>query len=82
MFSASLVCTPLTLITALTRSAYPGPDVEFDVWVSDATLDAVWQDSVLGGFIALTFQPKMSHKCSIGFKSGLWAGHGIVEKAF
>ena len=49
MFSASLVCTPLTLITALTRSAYPGPDVEFDVWVSDATLDAVWQDSVLGG---------------------------------
>ena len=53
MFSASLVCTPLTLITALMRSAYPGPDVEFDVWVSDATLDAkqlpVWQDSVLGG---------------------------------
>ena len=34
------------------------------------------------GFNALTFQPKMSQKCSIGFRLGLWPGHAIVETAF
>ena len=43
----------LSGIGVLDASAYPGPDVEFDVGVSNPTLNAkqfpVQQDSVLGG---------------------------------
>ena len=36
----------------------------------------------IGGMISRIFRPRMSHKCSRGFKSGLRAGHGSVEIAF
>ena len=35
-----------------------------------------------GGVISRIFRPRMSHKCSRGFKSGLRAGHGSIEIAF
>lgn len=85
-FHQYLVCPPCARTTDSRRLLIPWMSLRIWFWgiLFHSSCRAAVNSLRLwtGGSLCLTRRPRKSHKCSMGLRSGLMAGHGILSIAF
>ena len=76
-----LVCPPLAMSTCMTLRGMDSTNVckTSGVILAQASVRCFQRSSKLVGLAGCSFLKRISHRCSMGFKSGLWAGQSRIR---